>query len=71
MGFIHEASLPPKNGYTEGVDENGRPVYRPTTETLRKQALEKENLDLKERIAFLEDCIAEMAMVVYAEGTSV
>lgn len=38
---------------------------KPTQED-RIAALEKENAELKERNAFIEDCIAEMAMLLYA-----
>lgn len=38
---------------------------KPTQED-RIAALEKENAELKERNTFIEDCIAEMAMLLYA-----
>ena len=38
---------------------------RPTQEE-RIAALEKENLELKEHNAFIEECIIEMSMIVYA-----
>lgn len=74
--MITTPKLPPKKGYVE-VEEDGKRVYRPTTETvekLRREAvLEAENTLLKaqvqalsDRNEFVEDCMAEMAMQVYA-----
>ena len=65
--------LPPKKGYVEVADENGNHIYKATEETLEEQKkderiaeLESENETLKEQVTNLEDCILEIADVVYA-----
>lgn len=72
--IIHNATLPPKVGYVE-VEENGIRVYKKveTSESKSIEALQTENELLKaqlqaatDRADFIEDCIAEMAMVVYS-----
>lgn len=68
--------LVPREGYIESIDHNGRPYYKPTRKTLHQEelaeSLRAENNLLKaqlqaqtERSDFIEDCIAEMATVVY------
>lgn len=67
--------LPFKKGYIEVVDSNGNHTYKKvedSTET-RMETLETDNKLLKEQLKaasdqneFLEDCIAEMAEIVYA-----
>lgn len=65
--------LPPKNGYVEVIDiATGEHVYKPTPETEERMALQKEltltKAQLKaqtDRSDFLEDCLAEMASIVY------
>lgn len=67
--------LPFKKGYIEVVDSNGNHTYKKvenSTET-RVETLETDNKLLTEQLKaasdqneFLEDCIAEMAEIVYA-----
>lgn len=75
---ISKPILPPRKGYVERVGADGQHYYASTEETkelLRKRdELSEENTLLKAQIKaqtdrsdFLEDCIAEMAMLVYAE----
>lgn len=73
--MITKPLLPPKAGYVERVTEAGEHVYVPveTEETRRLTDLESENDLLKQQLKaasdqndFLEDCIAEMAGIVYA-----
>lgn len=78
--YHNKPVLPPKAGYVEIADENGNHVYKATAETLEQQSkdkriaeLEKENKTLKaktkaseETTALLEECLVEMAEIVYA-----
>ena len=75
--LITNPILPPRAGYVEVVNADGQHVYQPTAETIARlameQELEAENTRLKAQIAlqsqqqtFLEDCILEMADIVYA-----
>lgn len=71
--MITKPQLPPKKGHIEVVDFNGKHVYQPTPEQLKKEQAEQENRMLKAKLKastesqqFLEDCLAEMAQVVYA-----
>ena len=67
--------LPFKKGYIEVLDSNGHHTYKKVenpTET-RVETLESDNNLLKQQLKaasdqneFLEDCIAEMAEIVYA-----
>lgn len=69
--MITERALKPAPGYVEkGID--GVRVLVPTDSTKEKQQYQSENKLLKaqlkaqtERSDFLEDCLAEMANVVY------
>lgn len=67
--------LPPKNGYIEDIDNDGNHYYRklPNEVEDRVTTLESDNALLKQQLKaasdqneFLEDCIAEMAGIVYA-----
>ena len=73
--MITKPFLPPKSGYIEDVDGNGNHYYRklPNEVEDRVTTLESENDLLKQQLKaasdqndFLEDCIAEMAAIVYA-----
>ena len=75
--LITNPILPPRTGYVEVVNADGQHVYQPTAETrarlAMKQELEAENKTLTAQVAaqsdqldFYEDCIAEMASIVYA-----
>lgn len=73
--MITKPLLPPKAGYVEQVTETGEHVYvRVETEEANRLAdLESDNTLLKQQLKaasdqndFLEDCIAEMAEIVYA-----
>ena len=70
---IFEAQLPIKPGYTEIIDMNGNHVYMPTPAMERETQKDEEMALLKQQLKaasdqndFLEDCIAEMAGIVYA-----
>lgn len=70
---IFEAQLPIKPGYTEIIDMNGNHVYMPTLAMERETQKDEEINLLKQQLKaasdqneFLEDCIAEMAEIVYA-----
>ena len=56
MDAIVKPSLPPKMGYVEVIDENGKHVYKPTPET-------EERLALNARIATMETGKAEQTDV--------
>lgn len=67
--------LPPKSGYVEDIDNEGNHYYRklPNEVGDRVMTLESDNNLLKQQLKaasdqneFLEDCIAEMAEIVYA-----
>lgn len=67
--------LPPKNGYVEDINNEGNHYYRkiPNEVEDRVTTLESENDLLKQQVKaasdqndFLEDCVAEMAQIVYA-----
>lgn len=70
---IFEAQLPIKPGYTEIIDINGNHVYM-LTPAMERETQKDEEMDLlKQQLKaasdqndFLEDCIAEMAGIVYA-----
>ena len=73
--MITQPTLPPREGYVERVTEIGEHIYVrvETEETRRLTSLESENDLLKQQLKaasdqndFLEDCIAEMAGIVYA-----
>lgn len=73
--MITQPILPPREGYVERVTETGEHIYvRVETEATRRLTdLESENDLLKQQLKaasdqndFLEDCIAEMAEIVYA-----
>ena len=73
--MITKPLLPPKAGYVETIGPDGQHVYVPveTAETRRLTDLEADNSLLKQQLKaasdqndFLEDCIAEMAGIVYA-----
>ena len=73
--MITKPLLPPKAGYVEVIGPDGQHVYVPveTAETRRLTNLESENDLLKQQLKaasdqndFLEDCVAEMAQIVYA-----
>lgn len=75
MNPLYNPILPPKNGYVEDVDNEGNHYYRKLPDPVGDQlkSLESENDLLKQQIKaasdqndFLEDCIAEMAGIVYA-----
>ena len=75
MNPLYNPVLPPKNGYVEDVDPEGNHYYRKLPDPVGDQlkSLESENDLLKQQIKaasdqndFLEDCIAEMAGIVYA-----
>ena len=70
---IFEAQLPIRPGYTEVIDINGNHVYMPTPAMERETQKDEEMDLLKQQLQaasdqndFLEDCIAEMAGIVYA-----
>lgn len=71
--MISKPTLPPKAGYVE-VEVNGVRQYRKVDDTKdRMRALEEENNFLKAQVAaqsdqmdFYEECIVEMAAIVYA-----
>ena len=67
--------LPPKSGYVEDIDNDGNHYYRklPNEVEDRVTTLESDNTLLKQQLKaasdqndFLEDCVAEMAQIVYA-----
>lgn len=67
--------LPPKSGYVEDIDNEGNHYYRklPNEVEDRVTTLEADNDLLKQQLKaasdqndFLEDCVAEMAQIVYA-----
>ena len=73
--MITKPLLPPKAGYVERINEAGDHIYVrvETEETHRLSDLESDNNLLKQQLQaasdqndFLEDCIAEMAEIVYA-----
>lgn len=73
--MITKPLLPPKAGYVEDVDSDGNHYYRKLPDPIgnRIESLESENNLLKQQLKaasdqndFLEDCIAEMAGIVYA-----
>lgn len=74
MALLHDAQLPPLEGYVED-EVNGMRVYRNAcTGILMSEESENisdvdllraQNKALTERTEFLEDVIAEMAMEVY------
>lgn len=73
--MITKPLLPPKAGYIERVTETGEHIYVrvETEETARLTNLEADNNLLKQQVKaasdqneFLENCIAEMAGIVYA-----
>ena len=73
--MITKPILPPKNGYVEDIDNESNHYYRklPNEVEDRVTTLESENDLLKQQVKaaseqneFLEDCIAEMAGIVYA-----
>ena len=73
--MITKPLLPPKAGYIERVTETGEHIYVrvETEETHRLTDLETDNNLLKQQLKaasdqneFLENCIAEMAEIVYA-----
>nr|DAL38357.1 MAG TPA_asm: hypothetical protein [Caudoviricetes sp.] len=71
--MITRPTLPPRKGYVEREAADGTRYYAPTQETADAEALAAENTKLKaqlklqsEQQTFLEDCILEMADVVYA-----
>lgn len=73
--MITNPILPPKSGYVEDIDNEGNHYYRklPNEVEGRVTTLESDNTLLKQQLKaasdqneFLEDCIAEMAEIVYA-----
>ena len=73
--MITKPLLPPKAGYVETIGPDGQHIYVPveTAETRRLTDLESDNALLKQQLKaasdqndFLDDCIAEMAGIVYA-----
>lgn len=71
--MITRPTLPPRKGYVEREAADGTRYYAPTQETTDAEALATENTKLKAQLklqsehqTFLEDCILEMADVVYA-----
>lgn len=71
--MITKPTLPPRKGYVEREASGGTRYYAPTEETRKAEELADENTRLKaqlklqsEQQTFLEDCILEMADVVYA-----
>lgn len=64
--IINSPKLPPRDGYFEDVDPvTGERIYVETEEHKKKVDFEEENRKLKETVELLEECIAEMASVVY------
>lgn len=70
---IFEAQLPIRPGYAEVIDINGNHIYMPTPAMERETQKDEEMDLLKQQLKaasdqndFLEDCIAEMAGIVYA-----
>lgn len=76
MSILHDAQLPPLEGYVED-EVDGVRVYRNAItgvlmseekeELSELELLQAQNKALSDRADFLEDCIAEMAMQVYGE----
>ena len=71
--MITQPSLPPRKGYVEREAADGTRYYAPTQETADAEELAAENTKLKAQLklqsehqTFIEDCILEMADVVYA-----
>lgn len=71
--MITRPTLPPRKGYVEREAVDGTRYYAPTQETTDAEALAAENAKLKAQIQlqaqqqeFLENCILEMADIVYA-----
>lgn len=66
--MISKATLPPKLGYVE-VESAGERVHKKVeTEADKANSLLDAQVQAQtERSDFIEDCIAEMAMQVYAE----
>jgi len=72
---INYPQLPPLSGYVEDEDETGKRVYRKieTSQDQQIVQLQQENTKLSAQIkatsesnAFLEECIVEIAGIVYA-----
>ena len=71
--MITKPTLPPRKGYVEREASDGTRYYVPTQETADAEELAAENAKLKAQLklqsehqTFIEDCILEMADVVYA-----
>lgn len=71
--MITKPTLPPRKGYVEREAADGTRYYAPTEETRKAEELADENTKLKAQLklqsehqTFIEDCILEMADVVYA-----
>lgn len=73
--MITNPILPSKNGYVEDIDNDGNHYYRKLPDPVgdKLKSLESDNNLLKQQLKaasdqneFLEDCIAEMAEIVYA-----
>jgi hypothetical protein len=76
---ISFTTLPPKEGYVEIETDEGERIYEPLPEQIEKENQKKSYEDLvsenkllkaqlqaqTDRSDFIEDCIAEMATVVY------
>lgn len=66
--------LPPKAGYVEKVDTNGKHYYAPVKSEQRLLNLESSDKLLAQQVLasddrsdFLEECLVEMANILYAE----
>jgi hypothetical protein len=71
--FITTPQLPPKAGYIEVIDGNGEHVYQ-KIETEQDRQIDTVEWNstqqiqaLSDLLDFYEECIIEMAMIVYAE----
>jgi len=71
--IITDPKLQPKTGYVEVELDNGARAYAPTEEMLSRLELDADNKLLKarlqaqtERSEFIDECIAEMATIMYA-----
>lgn len=63
MRPITNPLLPPKTGYVEVIDDNGRHVYKPTRET-------EEKLKQQEEARAMSDRLYDEMAAAYQEGVT-
>ena len=66
--MITKPKLPPKVGYTEVVNPDGAHVYKKivTEEAQKMELMEAQIAAQSDQMDFYEECIVEMAAIVYA-----